>query len=213
MPCSQSLAAGFAASQLGLVERPRGSGLRDWPYPEAGHGSLTANVVVWLSILVLTAFLIRGLLADLMQWPVSTLPIFVVLAITGFAPFIPRGLLDVPWAIGLLATSALLRLAPDCSPPATPMRATAVLLAAGTLVLCASRACGAAPALAWVTLQPTDSSGPPRGIVELTDVPKLYFTKARGSVPRTSRCQFEARRQEPIIRYEPLVRAGPENDL
>jgi hypothetical protein len=64
------LAAGFAAWQLGLVERPRGSGLRDWPYPEAGHGSLTANVVVWLSILVLTALLIRGLLADRMQWPV-----------------------------------------------------------------------------------------------------------------------------------------------
>jgi hypothetical protein len=156
-------------------------------------------VVVWLSILVLTALLIRGLLADRMQWPVSTLPIFVALAITGFAPFIPRGLLDVPWAIGLLATTALLRLAPDCSPPAMPMRATAVLLAAGTLVLSVPavravrhplwlgsevvfgppqtgtvafsvRNSGFAEAeLKSVALQPTDSSGPPRGIVELTD--------------------------------------------
>jgi hypothetical protein len=129
------LAAGFVAWQLGLIERPGGRGLRDWPYPEAGQGSLTANVIVWLSILVLTALLIRGLLAERMQSPVSALPIFVALAITGFAPLIPRGLLDVPWAIALLATTALLRLAPDCSPPSIPVRATAVLLMAGTLLL------------------------------------------------------------------------------
>ncbi len=126
---------GLAASQVGLIERPHGGGLRDLPYPEAGRASFVANAVVWLWILALTALLIRGLLADRAPRPVSAFAIFVILAFSGFAPLLPRGLLDLPWLVALLATAALLRLAPAFSPPTIPKRATAVFLAAGALLL------------------------------------------------------------------------------
>jgi hypothetical protein len=128
-------ALALGASQLGLLERPQGRGLRDWPYPEAGLASLVANAIVWVSILAVTALLIRGLFADRSQRRVSALPIFVVLAVTGFAPFLPRGLLDLPWAISLLATAALVRLVPECSPPPIPARVTALLLLPASLLL------------------------------------------------------------------------------
>jgi hypothetical protein len=128
-------ALALAASRLGLLERPQGRDLRDWPYPEAGLASLAANAIVWVWIIALTALLIRGLLADRAYWRVSALPIFVVLALTGFAPFLPRGLLELPWAISLLATAALVRLVPKCSPPTIPARAAAVLLLPASLLL------------------------------------------------------------------------------
>src|SRR5262245_44639960 len=79
-----------AALALGLMSRPVGSGLHDWPYPNAGWASLAANAVVWTWILALTALLIRWLLAREVRNPVSAVTIFVVLALTGFAPLLPR---------------------------------------------------------------------------------------------------------------------------
>lgn len=128
-------ALGTAAAALGLISRPDGSGLHDWPYPEAGRASLAANVVVWTWILALTALLIRWLLAPEVRRPVSAVTIFFVLALTGFAPFLPHGLLDAPWLVALLVTVALLRLAPVFEPPGVPRRVTIVALAVGLILL------------------------------------------------------------------------------
>jgi hypothetical protein len=122
------------AWELGLVGRPFGSGLRDWPYPEAGWSSLVANVVVWLWILAATALLIRGLLADRSERPLSAATVFVVLLATGFAP-VPHGLLDPSWLVGLIITAALLRLAPGAGPDPLRKRTTAKFIAVGTALL------------------------------------------------------------------------------
>jgi hypothetical protein len=124
-----------AAQALGLVERPTGSGLRDWPYPEAGLSSLAANAVVWVWILALTALVIRGLLADRSTPAISAVTVFCVLALTGFAPGLPRGLLDLPLPAAFVFTVALLRLGPAFAPPVLSKRATMALLAAGALFL------------------------------------------------------------------------------
>jgi hypothetical protein len=193
------VALALAASQLGLLERPQGGGPPDWPYPEAGLASLAANAIVWVWIIALTALLIRGLLADRTHRRVSALPIFVVLALTGFAPFLPRGLFDLPWPISLLATVALVRLVPRCS-PAIPARATAVLILVASLLLLlpvlhavrhplwlgsdvifgppqrgtatiSLRNSGFAQIeLEAVSLQPRKSLALPRGVVEVMDV-------------------------------------------
>jgi hypothetical protein len=128
-------AVGLAASLLGVVGRPAGEELRDWPYPAAGLASVTANAIVWLWILVATALLIRGLLAARFGGRISTVPVACALALTGFAPFLPRGFLDLSWPVALAITAALLRLAPAFSPPPLPRRATAALLAVGALSL------------------------------------------------------------------------------
>ena len=106
----------LAASPIGFA-RPQGSGLSDWPYPDAGWWSVAANTVVWIWILALTALLTRGLLADRIRRPISAITIFCALTITGFAPFIPRGLLDLPWLAALLGTALLLRLEPYVDTP------------------------------------------------------------------------------------------------
>lgn len=126
---------GLAAWRLGLVQRPQGSGLHDWPYPEAGRASLAANTVVWLWVLALTALLIRGLFADRIQRPVSAVSIFLLLVLTGFAPALPHGLLELPWLVSLVATAAFLRLAPEYGPPAVPKRVTGAAVAMGALLL------------------------------------------------------------------------------
>lgn len=123
------------AWELGLVGRPSGGGLRDWPYPEAGWGSLLANAIVWIWIFALTALLIRGLFADRIQRPVSAATIFVILLATGLAPAVPRGLLESPWPVALIFTAALLRLAPESGPAPLSKRTTAKLLAIGTGLL------------------------------------------------------------------------------
>jgi hypothetical protein len=133
---SFTLVAVFAAAwELGLAGRPSGGGLRDWPYPDAGWGSLLANAIVWIWIFALTALLIRGLFADRIQRPVSAATIFVILVATGFAPAVPRGVLESPWPIALIFTAALLRLAPESGPAPLSKRTTAKLLAIGTGLL------------------------------------------------------------------------------
>ena len=127
--------AATTAQALGLVGRPAGSGLRDWPYPEAGLSSLAANAVVWVWILTLTALVIRGLLADRSTPAISAVTVFCILVLTGFAPGLPRGLLDLPVPAAFVFTVVLLRLAPAFAPPVLSKRATAALLAAGALVL------------------------------------------------------------------------------
>jgi hypothetical protein len=129
------IAVMLVASPLGLLERPQGTGLSDWPYPDAGWSSVAANTVVWVWILALTALLIRGLLADRIGRPISAITIFCALAITGFAPFIPHGLLDLPWVAALVGTAALLRLEPYVQIHVWPKRATAKALAVGALFL------------------------------------------------------------------------------
>jgi hypothetical protein len=124
-----------AAQPLGLVERPAGNGLRDWPYPEAGLSSLAANAVVWAWILALTALVIRGLLADRSTPAISAVTVFCILVLTGFAPGLPRGLLDLPVPAAFVFTVVLLRLAPAFAPPVLSKRTTAALLAAGALFL------------------------------------------------------------------------------
>jgi hypothetical protein len=123
------------ALELGLVGRSSGSGLRGWPYPEAGWASVVANSVVWVLIFALTALLIRGFLADRSGQPISSSVVFAVLLITGFAPFVPRGILSLPWPIALLATAGLLRLVSSFGPAPLPKRTTAKLIAGGMAFL------------------------------------------------------------------------------
>jgi hypothetical protein len=125
----------LVADWIGLVGRPAGDGLRDWPYPDAGWYSLVANSIVWLVILAATALPVRGMLADRVDRPVSAVVVFPVLAITGFAPLLPRGLLDLPWPIALLVAAALLRLIPGFGPAPLPKRTTAKLIAVGAALL------------------------------------------------------------------------------
>jgi hypothetical protein len=120
---------------LGLLGRVEGTGLRDWPFPAAGWAGIAANAVVWLWILALTALFVRGMLADRVGRPVSALPIFAVLVITGFAPLVPRGLFDVPWPVAFLGTAALLRYVPELRAPVLSKRQTARVLAIGALFL------------------------------------------------------------------------------
>jgi hypothetical protein len=124
----------IAAWELGLMGRPYGDGLRDWPYPEAGWSSLGANTIVWLWIFAATALLIRGLLADRSERPVSAAIIFIIIVATGFAP-LPHGLLEPEWPVALILTAALLRLAPGAGPDPLPKRTTAKLIALGTGLL------------------------------------------------------------------------------
>jgi hypothetical protein len=123
------------ALELGFLGRSSGSGLRGWPYPEAGWASVVANSVVWLLILALASLLIRGFLADRSGRPISSATVFAVLLVTGFAPFVPRGLLNLPALIALLATAALLRFVSGFGPAPLPKRTTAKLIAAGTAFL------------------------------------------------------------------------------
>jgi hypothetical protein len=125
---------GIVAWELGLVGRSSGSAIRDWPYPEAGWPSLLANTIVWLWIFAATALLVRGLLADRSERPVSAATVFVILLATGFAP-VPHGLLELPWLVGLILTAALLRLAPGAGPDPLPKRTTAKLIAVATSLL------------------------------------------------------------------------------
>lgn len=135
--CASILAGGLAvgAMALGFLGRTSGSGLRNWPYPDAGWASIAANGVVWLWIFAATALLIRGLFADRSGRPVSSTVVFLILLATGFAPFVPRGLLDLPGPLALVATAALLRLAADFGPAPLPKRTTMKLMVVGTALL------------------------------------------------------------------------------
>jgi hypothetical protein len=124
-----------AAWGLGIARKPQGSGLSDWPYPDAGWWSLAANTVVWVWIFALTALLIRGVLSDRIGRPISAFTIFCALTITGFAPFIPRGLLDLSWPAALLGTALLLRLEPYVEIPVWRKRTTVKALAVGAALL------------------------------------------------------------------------------
>lgn len=129
----------LAGAKLGLhgldVARPVGGGLHDWPYPEAGRSSLAANAVVWVWILALTALVVARLLAWSARRPVSAVMVFGVLAVTGFAPFLPRGLLDAPWLVALLLTAALLRYASAFEPLVVARRFKVAALAVGVALL------------------------------------------------------------------------------
>lgn len=103
------------AMWLGLAGRELygpfgGDGLLDWPYRRTGPFSLVANAVVCVELLAFTALFVRGMLADRVG-PVSTVPIFVVLAVTGLAPLIPHGFLDAPGVVDLLLSAWLIQLA------------------------------------------------------------------------------------------------------
>jgi hypothetical protein len=130
----------LVAFWLGLVGRSGagglgGEGLRDWPYPRNGDLSLLANTVVWLELLALTALVVRAVLADRVG-PVSAVPIFVVLAVTGFVPLLPRGLLDMPFLVAFLASALLMRAAVATTPiRPLPRRITVQLIAACALLL------------------------------------------------------------------------------
>jgi hypothetical protein len=129
----------LAGAKLGLlsldIARPVRDGLRDWPYPEAGRLSLAANAVVWVWVLALTALVVARLLARSVRRPVSAVMVFGVLAVTGFAPFLPRGLLDPPWLVALLLTArpaaARLRL----RAAVVPRRVTVAAFAVGVVLL------------------------------------------------------------------------------
>jgi hypothetical protein len=112
-----------------------GGGLRDWPYPRNGDLSLAANLVVWGAIFALTALLVRGMLADRVG-PVSAVPIFAVLAVTGFAPFVPHGLLQMPLPVAFVLSAWLIRVVVATTPiRPLPKQVTARLIAVSALLL------------------------------------------------------------------------------
>jgi hypothetical protein len=111
--CVVTIVPVAGAAWLGLAGRELvgfgGEGLRDWPYPRNGTFSLVANAVVYLDLLAFTALFVRGILADRVG-PMSTVPIFVVLAVTGFAPLLPHGFLNAPGIVDLLLSAWLIQI-------------------------------------------------------------------------------------------------------
>jgi hypothetical protein len=124
----------IAGAEVGLVGHVSGSGVRDWPYPATGLTSLAANAVVWAWILGLTALFIRGFLADRVDRPVSGVAVLAIVGVTGVAA-VPRGLLDLPFPLALLAAAALLRLSPVFRLPVLPKRVVVRLFAVGAVAL------------------------------------------------------------------------------
>ena len=115
-----------------------------WPYERNGAFSVVANLVVWIEVLAFTALLVRGMLADRVG-PLSAVPIFVVLAVTGFAPLLPHGLLMMPGIIALLASAWLIQVAVATTPiRPLPKRTTARLMALFAALLAIPAAYGAA---------------------------------------------------------------------
>lgn len=131
------VALGFDA--LGLLPRPF---LRPGPFPVTGAWSLDADVLAALAIVLVAAWWIRGTVADATDAPVSFGVVALVVAGTGFAPYLAlrpvalTGLLALPLTTWLVRRYAVGRTLPL---PQPSWRVWAALAVAGLLVFASYR--------------------------------------------------------------------------
>jgi hypothetical protein len=81
-----------------------------WPFEPDGPWSVFADAVVAFTVLAVTSLCVVWQLSDRLQLRVSWLVTFVVLAVTGYAPFFSfEGRLRLSGLVGLLLSAALIR--------------------------------------------------------------------------------------------------------
>lgn len=126
------LAVGLAA--LGLLPQPF---RRPGPFTLEGPWSLDADLVVALAIVLVAAWWIRGMLADKTDQPVSFGVVALVVAATGFAPYLAlrpvalTGFVALPLTTWLVRRYAIGRVLPL---PRPSWRVSAGVAAMGLLV-------------------------------------------------------------------------------
>jgi hypothetical protein len=98
--------AAIALEALGLLPRPY---LRPGPFTVTGAWSLDADVVTALAIVLVAAWWIRGTVSAWTDRPVSFGTVAVVVAVTGFAPYLALRPVALTGFLALLATTWLLR--------------------------------------------------------------------------------------------------------
>jgi hypothetical protein len=109
------LALGLLALVLGLLgvatwTQERGEGWLVGPFEPDGPWSVFADAVVAFTVLAVTTFFVVRALSERIQLRVSWLVTFVVLAVTGYAPFFFfEGRLRLSGLVGLLLSAALIR--------------------------------------------------------------------------------------------------------
>ena len=133
-----SLTLGVAAiglEALGLLPRPY---LRPGPFAVTGAWSLDADLVIALAIVLVAAWWIRGAVSAWTERPVSFGIVALVVAVTGFAPYLALRPLALTGFLALLATTWLVRryaVDSTLSLPRPPWRFWLALGVAGLLVL------------------------------------------------------------------------------
>lgn len=98
--------AAIALEALGLLPRPY---LRPGPFPVTGAWSLDADVVAAVAIVLVAAWWIRGTVAAWTETPVSFGIVALVVAVTGFAPYLALRPVALSGLLALLATTFVVR--------------------------------------------------------------------------------------------------------
>jgi hypothetical protein len=104
-----SITLGVAAivlDALGLLPRPY---LRPGPFAVTGAWSLDADIVIAAAIVLVAAWWIRGTVAAWTEKPVSFGIVALVVAVTGFAPYLALRPVALTGFLALLATTWLVR--------------------------------------------------------------------------------------------------------
>jgi hypothetical protein len=91
---------------LGLFPRPMA---RPGPFPVEGAWSFDADLVVAAAIVLVAAWWIRGLVADVVRLPVSFGVVAAAVAVTGYAPFLALRPAALSGVIALPATTWMIR--------------------------------------------------------------------------------------------------------
>lgn len=99
-------AAAIALEALGLLPRPY---LRPGPFAVTGAWSLDADLVAAVAIVLVAAWWIRGTVASWSEKPVSFGIVALVVAVTGFAPYLALRTVAVTGFLALPATTWLVR--------------------------------------------------------------------------------------------------------
>lgn len=107
------LGMALAAWFLGLVDwndGPASESVLHGPYAADGAWSLFANATVAFTVLAVAAWAVTRVLSDRLLEPVSLPLVFVVLTVTGYAPFLAlEGRFRLSGIVALLAAAALIR--------------------------------------------------------------------------------------------------------
>jgi hypothetical protein len=132
-------AAAIALEALGLLPRPW---VRPGPFAVTGAWSLDADLVAGAAVVLVAAWWIRGTVAAWTERPVSFGVVALVIAATGFAPYLALRPLALTGLLALLATTWLVRryaIERTLPLPSPSWRVWVVLGVAGLLVFSSFR--------------------------------------------------------------------------
>ena len=125
---SALLALGLLAVVIDLLgvatwTREHGEGWLVGPFEPDGPWSVFADAVLAFTVLAVTSFSVVWALSERLELRVSWLVTFVVLAVTGYAPFFFfEGRLRLSGLVGLLLSAAMDPLVRSCRRPARRLR-------------------------------------------------------------------------------------------